>query len=309
MILGLMGACNSNPTQVTSQPEQEVALTRYQTPTTTQVAQQTLFTMQPTDIPLPTATPFLYTVVANDTMLGIALQYSVSLEALSAANPGVDPRFLSVGTDLIIPIGEGNSGLLPSPTPVDVVFEAPSCYPTAPGGLWCFILVGNDQPADLENLSGFIRLYSSEGEVVANQEVNALMNFLPAGRQIPLLTFFTPIVPAWEFAEGSILSAIRVSDGGARYLPGVVEDLIVEIDAQGMHADIRGTVSLSGDTLSASLVWVVAVAYSVDGSVVGVRRWENEPSILVEDAISFEMQVFSLGPTIASVDVLVEARP
>ena len=54
----------------------------------------------PSEIPLPTATPVIYTVVANDTLTGIAFRYSLSLEDLIAANPGLDPNFLTIGLTL-----------------------------------------------------------------------------------------------------------------------------------------------------------------------------------------------------------------
>jgi murein DD-endopeptidase MepM/ murein hydrolase activator NlpD len=44
-----------------------------------------------------------YTVQAGDTLFGIARQFGVPLEALQAANPGVDPETLQVGAILLIP--------------------------------------------------------------------------------------------------------------------------------------------------------------------------------------------------------------
>jgi hypothetical protein len=46
------------------------------------------------------------------------------------------------------------------------------------------------------------------------------------------------------------------------------------------------------------------VAYGEDGQVVGFRRWES-----AGDEDEFEFWVYSLGPEIARVELLVEARP
>lgn len=54
---------------------------------------------------------FAYTVVAGDTMYGIALKHNVSLAALLAANPGVDPNALTIGQTVCVP------GTAPSPCP------------------------------------------------------------------------------------------------------------------------------------------------------------------------------------------------
>ncbi|NIN63328.1 MAG: hypothetical protein GTO63_01135, partial [Anaerolineae bacterium] len=71
-------------------------------------------------------------------MLGIALQYGVELDILLAANPGVNPRLMSVGTELIIPEPEG-AGLedIPSATPVPFSLSEVDCYRTPTNGLWC----------------------------------------------------------------------------------------------------------------------------------------------------------------------------
>src|SRR6266536_4873306 len=46
--------------------------------------------------PTPTATPVTYAVQAGETLLGIAIRFGVSLEALQAANPTVEARFLTI---------------------------------------------------------------------------------------------------------------------------------------------------------------------------------------------------------------------
>jgi LysM repeat protein len=44
-----------------------------------------------------------YTVKANDTMWAISIKFGVTLAALKAANPTVDPATLRIGSVLIIP--------------------------------------------------------------------------------------------------------------------------------------------------------------------------------------------------------------
>lgn len=51
-----------------------------------------------------------YMVQSGDTLFGIAVRFGVSLPALQAANPGVDPALLQVGQRLFIPGLEGLSG-------------------------------------------------------------------------------------------------------------------------------------------------------------------------------------------------------
>jgi murein DD-endopeptidase MepM/ murein hydrolase activator NlpD len=53
-----------------------------------------------------------YIVQPGDTLYGIALQFGISVEALQAANPGVDAAALAVGQALVIPGYEGVTGRL-----------------------------------------------------------------------------------------------------------------------------------------------------------------------------------------------------
>lgn len=59
--------------------------------------------------PQPDQSIIKYTVKAGDTMAAIAKRYGVSLNSLTAANPGVDPRRLKVGQVINIP-AKGKAG-------------------------------------------------------------------------------------------------------------------------------------------------------------------------------------------------------
>jgi len=59
----------------------------------------------PTEAPVPSEAPAgqRYKVKKGDTMWAISQEYGVSLAALKAANPDVDPQKMAIGTILIIP--------------------------------------------------------------------------------------------------------------------------------------------------------------------------------------------------------------
>ena len=71
-----------------------------------------------TPLPTPTASPIpvrVHVVAQGDTPSGIALQYGINVEALMQANPGLDPRRLQIGQELLIPApGMGGEMVLPS---------------------------------------------------------------------------------------------------------------------------------------------------------------------------------------------------
>ncbi len=70
-----------------------------------------LLALRPTSVRAQSSGP-QYVVQPGDTLYGIAQQFGLTLEALQAANPAVDPSALGVGQALIIPGFAGVSGTL-----------------------------------------------------------------------------------------------------------------------------------------------------------------------------------------------------
>ena len=277
-----------------------------------------------TFIILPTPTTFTYTIVKGDTLNGIAERYGIKPEVLLAANPGVQPAALQVGTTLIIPTGSEIPGE-PTPTPAPLPVQQARCWSETDGGLWCFALVQNGYAETLENLSAQFTLLDSNGQELASQAAFALLNTLPPGQSMPLAVHFPPpvqtnvtvpragIVPTLLRETGTtlrvqVLTAIRLLPGDTRYLPVALENTLVSMEASGRTAQVTGRVILTGAG-TANTLWVLATAYDAAGNVVGVRRWES-PSALTADApVSFDFLVYSVGPGIDRVEFLAEARP
>jgi LysM repeat protein len=61
--------------------------------------------------PSPTPTPHIYVVEAYDTLLGIAIEFDTTTEALMAANGLTDEDFIQIGQELIIPPSAGRAEL------------------------------------------------------------------------------------------------------------------------------------------------------------------------------------------------------
>jgi LysM repeat protein len=268
-------------------------------------------------------------IVKGDTLLAIALKYGINLEDLLAANPEVDPHFLTIGKTLVIPLkGEDPASLL-TPTPVRVSWEEPYCYPDASSGLWCFLFVQNDQSYALENLSGWISLISPDGRELAGQAVYPMLNLLPSGHAMPLVAFFPGPVPVGSIPRGDLLTALRVRDRAARYIPVEIETGDLTIEEDELQAHVSGQLSLPIGSPPAKVVWLLAVAYNAEGRVVGIRKWEANSACLgmqataiaatttpaqmtltpVTGCLSFVVDIFSLGPPIDHIDILTEARP
>ncbi len=260
------------------------------------------------ETPLPSPTPFTYTVQSGDTLSHIAEKFHVSLDALQLANPDVSPNGLSIGTVLQIPSDSNNSGVASTPTPVPVPVTQTSCCPTADRGLWCFALVRNDSSTIIENVSAEITLIGANGAVIASQVGLTPLNILPPNAALPVYVFFPPEVPANAVAQVQLLSAVNLAPEDARYLPATIQNSAAQVDWEGRSTQVSGIVSLPAESKAATSVWVAAVAYDKNGQVVGVKRWEGG-AIQPGGTLSFNFAVASLGPTIDAVEFAVEARP
>jgi hypothetical protein len=312
LILVACAPSRSRPTATATVPGR---LTPYCSPTPSSSPQPSaLPTGSPPPPPTPTGTitptPFLHVLANDDTFLGLAFKYGVSLEAIKTANPEMNPNFLTVGKSVIIPIQATAAPTpIPSPTPVPARLGSPSCYPTADGGLWCLVLATNDQPVPLENLSAWIALGGSHGQLLAGQEAILPLNRLPPGASLPLVAFFPPPVSADAVPDARLTNSLMISPQDTRYLTATLQVESVVIHPDGLQADVAGEVLLPAGDRPASVIWVAVVAYDVSGQAVGVRKWQAAAPLLPAGRMPLRVTVYSLGPTIARVEAVVEARP
>jgi LysM repeat protein len=253
--------------------------------------------------PAPTPTPFTHKVIKGETMLGIAFQYGVSLDDVKAANPTVDPQFLSVGTNLVIPIRGEIPEIIPTPTPAQVSVDQSRCYRSGEGGAWCIVAVLNELKTGVENISVWIGLFTKQGVNISNETVYAALNLLKPGDTIPLMIYFKPPIPEEIQSQSRLLSALEVVEDDPRYLKSQADIDQVVISQDGSQAEVSGEVNLGNNNSLPSQVWALAVAYDANGNIIGSRKWESAGET------QFAITVYSLAGAIDHVMVLTEARP
>jgi len=299
LVILLMTACTSPSNTPTTTPIPAAPLVPYHTQTPTLPPAEPLAT--PTPLPSPSPTPRTHVLVNSDTLFGLAWLYNVTLEDLLAANPGIQPNALSVGATVIIPPSRATETAA-QPTPPVTLTEAPVCYPSADGGLWCFLLVHNDLTTPLESVSAAFFLPDAVTGQRLTQTALTPLNLIPAGAALPLMAFFPPKVSQAAPLSAEVLTAFTPADISARYLPVTLTDLQTQISLDGASALVSGAATVNGAPGS---LWIAAVAYAGD-TLVGVRRWEaSSPSANQ----TFTFTVYSLGAPITRVDLFAEAKP
>jgi len=312
-------ACTQQPSNVIDTPTSTLAGTLRPYPSATPSATP-LPTGYTSPTPSPTVTPtptqVFYEVQTGDDMYSIAFRYGLSPQAIMTANPTVNPRIMSVGTTLLIPITPmpGTTAtstpepeeLSPTPTQLYAELYQPDCYPDALGGLWCFVLVENDEDGALENVSAVVEL-ELDGEIL--QEIAVMpLNLLPAGESLPLIAYFQPPVPDEYSVSARVDFLLPVMPEDDRYLDVTLTEQSTSLREEGRIAQITGELELPADRPGAQFVWVHATAYDDAGRVVAVRRWDRYEDLNPGEVISFEFSLYSLAGPIETVDVMVEAR-
>lgn len=227
-----------------------------------------------TATPTVPPTPIVYVVQPGDTLLEIAQDYGVSVEALQAANGIDDPRLLRPGQELVIPTGDESEGaapglLLPTPTPAAVDVRGIAFYETPVGSLWCLGEIVNPTPDPLTNVQVRVTLFDASGERAAEKDVFAAADLVPAGARTPFgILFSSP--PAWSNFQVTVLRAEAAGELTASYIPIDVVD--AEGNLAGPQFQVTGVVRDASDTRAASTVSVIATTYDGQGAVTGFRH-------------------------------------
>lgn len=254
----------------------------------------------------PTPTPFVHEIVAGETLLDIALQYGVGLDEMLAANPGIDPRFLSIGQSLRIPGPEGEpvDTLLPTATPLPLEVGRGLCHRSPAGALICLATVSNPTDAAVEGVTARVQLLAGTGEVLTNELAFTPINRLPPGASLPLVAHFPAATAMPADSRFSLLSAVGSVAAEERY--GKVEIHDLESDPRPGNRSWQVAAELDpSDVPGEMLVSVVALGVSADGQVVGYTKWRPDEGS--QPPYRFDLLVFSLGPPIEEVEVLAEA--
>jgi LysM repeat protein len=259
----------------------------------------------------PSPTPFVHVIKKGETMLGIAIQYGVELDQLLAANPDIDPHFLSVGQSLNIPgpNGEPVQSLLPTSTPVPLLVTTTRCFPTPSGQLICLATLTNSSGGAVEAVSGQITLINGAGEILDSHLTYAPLNLLPAGKDMPLYASFERPSDPTAGARTVINSAVEAQALDERYLGVDAGTPSVTFSGDRRRADVEGTLSVSA---SAGLGdWresLLAIAYDKAGDIIGFAKWDSGEDPVHAEEQQFSLIVYSLGPAIDHVSFLPEAR-
>lgn len=297
-LLCLASGCSRPADVPTPTPGPLAVLLPTPTPRSTRLLIQQ--TPLPTFTPAPTPTPVIHIVQPGETLIDIAAQYHITLDALQAANGVLKPETLQIGQALIIPIGSGqpiisDSGLLlPTPAPVPVALQGTALYETPSGSVWVLGEVLNSSGTSLENTEVRVALLdASSMEMAAGMAFTAL-EVIPAGGTSPFGVLFTsPPVGVASFAV-TVIRAEPSPEPGNRYVPIAVTSQESALD--GLLFTVRGSIKNQG-SFGASGVNLVLTTYDPSGHVTGYRQEKVGDGKLAPGGVAeFQIAIAPNGP-------------
>ena len=270
---------------------------------------------QPTETPQPepTATPetLIHIVALQETISSISLRYGVSMDAVIAANPDVDPRALTVGTELVIPGVSPEVAFDPQAESLALEVGEAVCLPTAEGGLWCGALVSNPLNRPAEGMIVAFTISDGDSQTLT-QNVPALLNRLDPGQALPAVAYFPPPAPRAAGATAELVAALPLESGMREYFEISLQNERVITQGRSARAAVQvvlpGADELpSGEPLN---LWIAAAAYDAQGRLLGARRVERQLDVgeaTSSEPLEVTLLVYSAAGNIDSVRLSVEA--
>jgi LysM repeat protein len=256
----------------------------------------------------PTPTLQIYTVRAGDTFGSIAAKFGITVDALTGANPGVDPNALPIGTALIIPAKPAGTGTPPpTPTPVGLVLEPAYCYPQAGGGRWCLVMVGNPGPDSAAGIYLRFSLYSSAAaDPSISKEVALPVTVLPAGSRTVAAAYFTPDEAQDEILRVELISAIRSAEN-PDLLPLTILKEESRFLSDGFELGVEFRID-AGEEEIANRLDAALVLLDTAGRPIGFRILRSEGEWPTGPAHSLTLNAFVLGGEWTDYEFILQAR-
>lgn len=249
-----------------------------------------------------------HVVQRGETLIGIAVKYGVSLEALQQANPTVSAQFLSIGTTLIIPPLEDSAVMQAAhvPTPMPLIVGEPACYSQATGALICFVAVRNPGELALEAVSARVTLADVDGLPLAEAVAEPALDVLLPHGTVPLMARFAPLLARYAAIGVTPLSAYPLADVTGRLVPLTVHTEALLSGALSWTA--RGQVQNESGAV-AGRVRLALVLWAEDGTIAGMRQLDWAEPLAPGEVRAFTLTASSAGAKVVRAEVLAEGQP
>jgi LysM repeat protein len=240
------------------------------------------YTPEPTPTPTVTPTPMMHVIQSGESLLAIANLYGVSVAALQETNGILDPRFLQIGEQLIIPRPEevtedASENSTPTPTPLALAVENVLFNESAIGGLSVLGEVVNTSGTALEQVRVGVTLLDGAGAEIGRADGLVALDLVDVDERAPFAILFGEL--PGEFARYQVYPQRAVpAYVGSYYRDLNVADLQFDGERYASYT-ITGRILNVGPE-EAVQVQVVLTAYDPLGRVVATRKVDPEHNVV-----------------------------
>jgi LysM repeat protein len=270
------------------------------------------YTPEPTATPTVTPTPVVHTIQSGESLLGIATQYDISVAALQDANGILDPRFLQIGEQLIIPRREeveaaaAGETLTPTPTPLAAAVENVLFSETTIGGLSVLGEVWNNTGVPLEQVRVGVSLLDEAGQEIGKADGLVALDLVDLEERAPFAILFGETQE--KFAQYRVYPLHAVpAYVGSYYRDLEVNDVRADGERYAAYT-VTGRVKNVGPE-EAVQVQVVITAYDPLGRVVATRKVEPDYNVVpVGGETAFTAVLSPAGGPVERVTAIAQGR-
>jgi LysM repeat protein len=287
------------------------------TPTVLPTLVPQVLTPVPTNTPGPTPTPIVHIVQPGDTLLGIALQYNVTLEELYQVNGVLKPELLQIGQSIVIPepgsvgkpVGDSSGAVIaPTQSPLPVKVEHAARFQTPVGSVWVLGEVFNPTDQPVENVQVRVALLNATGQELARDTPFVALDTVPAGGRAPFSVLFSSPPNGVIDFQAYVVRADQAYNFSSRYAELKVTD--VQTRSVGSQYGVSGKVNNTGASNAAG-AYVVITLYDAQGRVTGFRLFTlPDDQLAAGGTATFDVVVSPdpSAPTVVNSSVVAQAR-
>ena len=262
----------------------------------------------PTGTPMPTPTPIVYAVQPGDTLLAVATQFGVSVQAIQEANGITDPRRLQVGQPLIVPGPEEDPQQThtPTPTPLPLSVQGLAFQRTPVGGLWALGEVQNPGNESVSDVLVQVSLLDGQGHLLAAETGLLQLDIVAAGRTVAFALLFSD--PPVQFAQyqALVLSGVPAPPQARTYLDLVATEVRGETlgpDTYRVSGQLRNVGASDAERLS-----LLVTGYDDRLNVAAVRQASLGVSVLRAAGVTpFQVDLTMVGSPVVTYSVQAQA--
>lgn len=229
----------------------------------------------PTSTLEPTPTYPSYVIISGDTLVDIAARLGVSVTDIEAVNPGIKAELLSVGQAINLPPIEVKTPEAPPGDEFDpgsgLEVLGLANYVAPVDNLWVLGAVKNNSTESLGNVKVDITLLSSDGQILASQDILTQPDIIFPGEMSAFAALFENHLSDDFFVEASISNQRLEIDPRFLSIDLNLEDS--SVSTEGLVITYQGSVVNSGSDSVGDII-VLAVFLDEMNKVIGFRMTE-----------------------------------